>query len=180
MGNRDKLKALRKAADEAARWHDARTRRRPFGDGIRVPGAGRWLCQVVHDPAFGAGYAWDLCESPDGGRGVLVYRSNVSFESPNSFLIGYEPMEADGLLLRAAYERLLTITMPIAPLFNNMAGLDGQMFYLTLLGDLHSKCHFQWWSDPPPHWSSMTKIVDEMIAHLRARGPGGGVETESD
>ena len=173
VGNRDKLRAFRKASEDAALWEAARTQRRALGECAGVPGSGRVLCQIVHAPSSGANFAWDLRRSDAASDGVQVFRSNVAHERWQPYLIGYEPMDADGALLKTGYDRLLSLALPIAPLFNNMGGIDRETFGLSLFGDLYSECRFRWWSDPPPNWRPMTTIVDELIAHLRDRTPGG-------
>ena len=77
---------------------------------------------------------------------------------------GYESVEFEGGELKTYFERLTSLTMPVAPDLSKMAGLDGTVTQLTLFGDMWSQVRYQWWSEHPPGWTPMVQIVDEMLA----------------
>jgi hypothetical protein len=69
--------------------------------------------------------------------------------------------DSDGL--RSFFDRLTSLTLPIAPDLSNMSGLDGETTQLALLGDLHSHVRFEWWSEYPPAWKPLVEIANEML-----------------
>jgi len=75
----------------------------------------------------------------------------------------------DGERLRAFFDRLTSLTLPIAPDLSNLAGADGETTQLALFGDLHSHVRFQWWSDYPPAWEPLVTIAKEMLSAFGAR-----------
>ena len=165
MGNK---KAREFQQEQALRdqWHRARTVPRDPDD-IHLPTHGQIRYQLLCAPSFDPGYAWHACEAEPHWR---LYRSQVITERLQTRLIGLEELAAPHDP-QTFFARLQMISMPIAPLYNNMAGTDGTMYELALFGDLHSQVRFRWWSDPPPHWQPLVSIAEEMLALFRKSNP---------
>jgi hypothetical protein len=82
---------------------------------------------------------------------------------------GYEPVEFDGGKLKGYFERLTSLSMPVAPHLTNTAGLDGTVTQLALFGDLSSYARYQWWSKHPPGWTPLVEVTEEMLAAFGGR-----------
>ena len=167
MGNK---KAREFQREQAIRdqWHRARTVPRDPDD-TNLPTHGRTRYQLLHAPSFDPGYAWHACEAEPHWR---LYRSQITREHRKTKLIGLDELTAP-LDLQRFFSRLQSVSMPIAPLYNNMGGVDGTMYQLALFGDLHSAVRFRWWSDPPPHWQPLVSIAEEMLALFLKSTPIG-------
>jgi hypothetical protein len=87
--------------------------------------------------------------------------------------VGYEQLDISGDTVRGYFDRLMSLTLPIGPLLNGMAGLDGTSFHLTLFNDMHSEIRFGWWSEPPPQWGLMIGVANEMIEEFLKLQPKG-------
>ena len=127
----------------------------------RAWGSGLLRVQVIYKPSFSSSSMWELCER--GSKWVL-YRSNVvkSLRSPIQAQ-GYEAVPFESDRLKAYFQQLTTLSIPIAPELRSLAGADGEMTQLALFGFLDSEVRFQWWSDTPIGWEPMTKIVATML-----------------
>jgi hypothetical protein len=77
---------------------------------------------------------------------------------------GYEPVDFESSQLRTYFERLTSLSLPVAPDLSNMAGLDGTVTQLALFGDMWSQVRYQWWSEHPPGWAPLVQIAHEMLA----------------
>ena len=143
-------------AERCALWEQVRTTPRDLIEDVTFPGIGIRRVQVVFAPSFEPGFAWDIRVFGDAEwwlfRSQLTEITEENLGEP-SRLLGYEQLDVSGDTLRAYFERLRSLTLPIGPPFNGMAGLDGTSFHMALFGDQQSEIRFQWWSEPPPQWS---------------------------
>jgi hypothetical protein len=168
MGNR-KSREHQKQEHERALWDRARTTPRDFVEDVLVHGIGIRRLQVIFAPSFEQGFAWDIRVLGSTWR---LFRSEVSDEdySKPAKLLGYEELDASGDMLKGYFDKLQALTLPVGPLLNDMGGLDGTNYRLSLFGDLHSEVQFGWWTDSPPQWAPMVVIVNDMIeTFLRLR-----------
>lgn len=165
MGNRNRSRELRRQWEWEEAWRQARTEPRPLTDDVRIPGIGSRRLQLVYLPPFSPGRSWDV-RQPHGTW--TLYASTVQTRGRDWNLVGYTPLEMGPERLAAFVRRAMALSMPVAPLLNGMAGLDGEIFQLALFGDLHSEVRFQWWSDPPPQWAPMVSLAAEMIEAFAA------------
>ena len=153
-------------AERRALWEQVQTRPRDLLEDVTFPGIGIRKVQLVFAPSFEPGFAWDIRVSGDDAW--RLFRSRVTelteetvFEPTR--LLGYERLDISGDTLRAYFDQLQSLTLPIGRLFNGMSGLDGTSFHLALFGDQHSQVRFQWWTKPPPQWTPLIEVANEMI-----------------
>jgi hypothetical protein len=165
MGNR-RAREFMIQAERRAIWEQAQTRPRELIEDVTFPGIGIRRVQLVFAPSFEPGFAWDI--RVFGDEEWWLFRSRLTelteetvFEPTR--LLGYEQLDESGETLRAYFDRLQSLTLPIGPLFNGMSGIDGTSFHLALFGDQHSQVRFQWWSKPPPQWAPLIGVANEMI-----------------
>lgn len=150
------------------------TPRDPYGR-VCFPGIGILRVQLVIEPSFEEGFSWDIRVRDPEWR---LFRSTIPRLNEHNVhegikLLGYEELGIESDILRAYFDKLRSLTLPIAPLFNGMGGLDGTSFQLALFGDPHAQVRFQWWSDPPPQWEPLIEIANEMIVRFLKLNPTG-------
>jgi hypothetical protein len=116
-------------------------------------------------PSFDAGAFFEICQH---NTEWLLYRAAVVGKEdwPAVMVQGYDRVDFPAQDLRRYFERLTSLSLPLVPLLNNMAGLDGAITQLALFGDLHSEVRFRWWSEPPPTWAPLVAIANEMLRAL--------------
>jgi hypothetical protein len=152
---------LRKEQDRQASWDRLRTAPWSPFDPHGAMGSGRERIQLIHLPSFTTPVFWEVCQL---GPQWLLYSSKVVEPSwPTLKVQGYESVPFDGDQLRSFFDRLTSLTLPIAPDLSNMAGADGETTHLALFGDLHSHVRFEWWSEYPPAWQPLVEIATEML-----------------
>ncbi|HEY1013932.1 MAG TPA: hypothetical protein VGE07_14570 [Herpetosiphonaceae bacterium] len=162
MGN-PKSREYRRRLEHEQAWAAARETPRRFDEGVHIPGTGLLRVQFVRAPSFEQGYAWDLREY----RGEWgVFRSRVVDDISDGRLIGYEELAAPGVQFQGCYERLLALSIPLAPLRAPIMGLDGTSYLLTI-GEFFSAVRISWWVACPPEWQALADIVDELYDALR-------------
>jgi hypothetical protein len=161
---------LRKKLDQQASWD--RLRDAPWSplDLSRAFGSGRQRIQLVCLPSFSPPAFWEVCQRESEW---LLYSATVV--DPHWYALtvqGYEPVEFDCGTLKTYFERLTSLSVPVAPDLSNMAGLDGTVTQLALFGDMWSQVRYQWWSEHPPGWTPLVQIAAEMLAAFG--GPAAG------
>jgi hypothetical protein len=161
---------LRKEQNRQASWDRLRTAPwSPLGLS-RALGSGQQRIQLVRLPSFSPPEFWEVCQrDPEW----LLYSATVVDRDWYALTVkGYEPVEFDGRMLKEYFERLTSLTIPVAPDLSNMAGLDGTVTQLALFGDMSSQVRYQWWSDHPLGWAPLVRIVDEMLAAFGGHAAG--------
>jgi len=137
----------------------------------RTLDSGRPRIQLVRLASFSAPTFWEICEY---GSEWKLYTSTVVDPDWTKLTVrGYEPIKFDGRKLKTYFKRLTALTLPIAPELRSLGGLDGTITQLALFGELSSQVRYQWWSDHPPGWKPLVKIVDQMF---KAFGGSEGAE----
>src|SRR5258708_3979575 len=130
MGNR-RAREFMLHAERRALWEQVQTTPRDLIEDFTFPGIGIRRVQVVFAPSFEPGFAWDIRVFGDAEwrlfRSQLTEITEENLGEP-SRLLGYEQLDVSGDTLRAYFDRLRSLTLPIGPLFNGMAGLDGTSF----------------------------------------------------
>jgi len=162
---------FREQQELQAAWH--RLRAEPWSplETRRTLDSGWPRIQLVRLPSFSAPTFWEICEY---GSEWKLYTSTVVDSHWSRLTVrGYEPVEFDGRKLKTYFKRLTALTLPIAPELRSLGGLDGTVTQLALFGALSSQVRYQWWSDHPPGWKPLVKIVDQMF---KAFGGSEGAE----
>jgi hypothetical protein len=165
MGNRTAREWLLKQEIEAT-WERLRSASWLPDRSHRAFGSGAPRVQIIHSPSFNPSSFWEVCQKGDEW---ILYTSTVVtewFPGPLS-VQGYDPAPFDARLLRDYFERLISLSLPVAPYLTGMAGVDGAVTQLTLFGDVNSRVQFRWWSDYPPAWAPLVQVADEMLAAFR-------------
>ena len=152
---------LRQEQERQASWDRLRASPwSPFDLG-RAFDSGQQRIQLVRLPSFSPPEFWEVCQ---GGAEWLLYSSTVVDPDSSRLMVqGYEPVSFDGGRLKTYFERITSLTLPVAPDLSNMSGLDGVATQLALFGDLWSQVRYQWWSEHPPGWTPLVEIVVEMF-----------------
>jgi hypothetical protein len=133
-------------------------------------GSGTARIQLIHLPSFSNPVFWEVCQL---GVQWLLYSSKVVDPGwPTLRVQGYEPVPFDGKRLRSFFDRLTSLSLPVAPDLSNRAGVDGASTQLALFGDLHSRVRFEWWSEYPPAWQPLVEIANEMLQAFAAPASG--------
>lgn len=158
MGN-PKAREFAKQQELALAWKRAENSIRDLSEDVFIPGIGLRRVQLVYAPSFKPGYSWDVRQL---GNGCRIFRSEIIVENHQYKVSGYRELQANTDTLRDFLERLRKITLPIAPDFSGLGGLDGDSHQLAFIGDLHSEIRFQWWQKGPTHWQPLIAIADEM------------------
>lgn len=129
---------------------------------VRPVGGGMSRVQIIHSPSFNPSSFWEVCQL--GERWLLYTAKVVAARFPGPLKVqGYNPVEFPPEQLADYFRRLVALNIPIAPELRNIAGLDGCFTQLTLFGGLSSRVQFEWWSDPPPGWTPLTTLTDEIL-----------------
>lgn len=168
MGNR-KSREYREREEDRALWDQARSAPRGFGDDVHAPGIGIRKLQLIFAPSFERGFAWDVRVLDPAWR---LFRSIVLNEGRGgrAELSGYEELDAPRDLLKGYSDKLRALALPIGPSLDDMCGIDGTSYHLSLFGGLHSEVRFRWWTDSPPQWAPLIAIANDMIeTFLRLR-----------
>jgi hypothetical protein len=152
---------LQKLQDRQASWDRLRDAPwSPFGIS-RAFGSGQPRVQIVSLPSFSTPVFWEVCERASEW---LLYSSYVVNTDWSALTVQeYKQVPYDGEKLKTFFERLIDITLPIAPDLSKTAGLDGGVIQLALFGDLFSQVRYQWWSVPPAGWTPLVQIATEML-----------------
>jgi hypothetical protein len=166
----DRSRELRKEQDRQASWDRLRTAPwSPLGLS-RAFGSGQQRIQLVRLPSFSLPEFWEVCQRDP--EWVLYSATVVDRDWCALTVKGYEPVEFDRGKLKEYFERLTSLTIPVAPDLSNMAGLDGTVTQLAIFGDMWSQVRYQWWSEHPPGWTALVGIVDEMLAAFSSHAAG--------
>ena len=173
MGNR-RARDFMIQAERHALWEQVQTRPRELMMDVTFPGIGIRRVQLVCAPSFEPGFAWDIRVLGDAEwwlfRSRLTELTEESVGEPTR-LLGYEQLDVPGDTMRAYFDRLTALALPIGPLINGMSGADGTSFHLALFGDMHSEIRFRWWSEPPPQWAPLIRVANEMIEEFLGLQP---------
>jgi hypothetical protein len=140
-------------------WDRVRAKARPAAADVSIPGTGWRRLQLIDGVEPSEGVAWEVRQKDDRW---LLFLSQVTGGTPEVLLVGYEPIPFDSAALASYYDRVATLTLPLAPIPSDQLGLDGDMTQLAIFGGLFSECRFQWWSEPPPQWLPLVGIASEM------------------
>jgi hypothetical protein len=157
----------RQRQQELALWEQARSVPRDVLAPVLTPGTGPRRLQLVYDPAFETGFAWDICARESVWR---LFRSDLSFDCSyvsRMKATGYDELDAPADMLKGYFDAVRALTLPVGPLISGEIGRDGTGYQLALFGDLLSEVRFQWWSDFPPQWAPLVKIANELIDVFR-------------
>ncbi|HQR09231.1 MAG TPA: hypothetical protein PLN21_20585 [Gemmatales bacterium] len=145
---------------EDADWNRIRTEPRPANQDVFAHGIGQLRMQLIVCPSFEEPVAWEIRQGSDGWK---LYRPKVLHPWPNVQLVGYDATPFPSERLASFFHSVTSITMPITPDLTGNIGLDGTIFQIAIHGDMFSSWSFQWWSEPPNQWSSLSNIVSEML-----------------
>src|SRR5688572_30075938 len=104
---------FRQEQDRRASWDRLRTAPWTPLDWHRAFDSGRVRIQLVRLPSFSLPAFWEVCEA--GSEWLLYTSSVVAPESSALMVQGYEPVTFDGGRLRAYFEGLTSLTLPVAP-----------------------------------------------------------------
>ncbi len=138
------------------------------------------IAQVLVLPTFEPHEAWDVYsqEKAPGEREYSVvhtrWRKDLDLEklrSPVERLkypaVLYPTIEVVTLMLDRHIAQGLLAKLAMTQIFIRAApdhwGLDGTMFELMVGSYPWAACRFVWWESPPPAWSELKEIVDEML-----------------
>lgn len=163
MGNR-KSRELMKQQDDYAAWTVATTQPRLAVSDVHARGIGTRRLQLIVGPSFTEGMAWEVRQFENRWH---LYRSDVLSDRP-LHLLGYARLSIESGILESFFNRIVSLTLPIMPTLNGMAGADGESFQLAIFGDMWSEVRFQWWSEPPQAWMPLVAIAAEMIRAFKA------------
>jgi hypothetical protein len=152
---------FRKEQTRQASWD--RMRKAPWSpfDLYRPIGSGKQRIQLIYLPSFSSPAFWEVCLLDS--EWVLYSAKVIDPGWPTITVQGYEPVQFDGNRLRSYFDRLASLTLPIAQHSDDQAVLDGETTQLALFGDLFSFVRFQWWSEYPPAWEPLVGITNEML-----------------
>jgi hypothetical protein len=167
MGDRKAQRAAGRR-DPRVSWGPARETLRDLNRDVGLfclgRGAGCRVLQVVHEPSFDPGFAWEIRKSEDE---FAVYRSSVEcFWHLRTVLRGYSQLEVSSNTLESYWKEVREIAVELSALDNPIAGFDGEMFQLTLFAGFTS-VRFAWWSEPPVEWVPLHAITLDMIDAFR-------------
>jgi hypothetical protein len=126
--------------------------------------------QIVRLPSFSPPSFWEVCQRDSEW---LLYRATVVDPDWDALKVQrYESVAFDSDRLKAYFERLTSMTMPVAPDLSNMSGLDGTVTQVALFGDMSSAVRYQWWSEHPTGWTPLVEVVEDMLVAFG--GPAAG------
>jgi hypothetical protein len=118
MGNR-RAREFMIQTERRALWEQVQTRARDLIEDVTFPGIGIRRVQLVLAPSFEPGFAWDIRVFGDAEwwlfRSRLTELTEESVFEPTR-LLGYERLDVSGDTLRACFDRLQSLTLPIGPL----------------------------------------------------------------
>ncbi len=137
-----------------------RTELRPATQDISGIGIGVRRLQLIVSPSFSDAKAWEVRNGP---KGWSLYRTTVLQAGPDAYLVGYDRLAIPTDRLATYFEKIIAISLPIAPDLSGTWGLDGTTYQLALFGDKSTSWRFQWWSEGPCNWQPLADIVSEMI-----------------
>jgi hypothetical protein len=166
MGNK-RAREFALQQQDALDWEHARTVPRPATADVHARGIGARRLQLIVCPAFGESRAWEVRQSEDEWR---LYESDVDESWPLVQLVGYRTVKISSPLLAAYFQRVVALSLPVAPDLSRRAGADGTTTQLAVFGDLYSEWRFQWWSQSPAHWQPLVDLALEMSESFSAAG----------
>ena len=168
MGNR-KSREFRLEQERQASWDRLRAAPwNPHGH-ARAFGSGQERVQLVRLPSFSPPGFREVCQR---GEEWLLYTATVVDHDGSAVTVrGYEPVDFPARRLKAFFDCLVILSVPLTPHLNYMGGADGTVTQLAIFGDMWSQVRFQWWSDPPPGWSPLVEVAEEMLAAFGAPAP---------
>ncbi len=141
------LEDLRRMRDDARR----------LDEDVFVRGIGRRRLQLIHEPSFVVGYAWDIRQT---AKAWHLYRSTIRIEGSHAHLFGYDRLVADAGELNSWFTKACKLSVPFAPDLSDCAGCDGETFQLAIFGDLSSVISIKYWCDAPEQWKSIQHFID--------------------
>lgn len=152
-------------ADEAD-WERIRTQPRPAHSDAY---ARRHRCAAAsadRRPVFRPTTVWDVRQQGHewqlSARGLSRNRAdNVG----RGARCGSTPWQA-----AAYFDRVTALTLPLRPDLSGYGGADGTLYELSVIGDLLSAWHFQWWSTWPEQWRPLVELAEEMHTAFSAAG----------
>jgi hypothetical protein len=118
----------------------------------------------MSNKAFGEPRAWEVRQSQDEWR---LYECDVAESWPVVQLLGYRMVTISSPLLAAYFQRVVALSLPVAPDLSRGAGLDGTTTQLAVSGDLYSEWRFQW-SQSPAQWQPLGDLAPEMSESFSA------------
>jgi hypothetical protein len=164
MGNR-KARELMLQQEQDSIWHRIRTEPRSATQDVHARGIGGLRMQLIVSPSFEEARAWDVRQGPEGW---CLFRPRVLQGRPELQFVGYDRQEFPPERLSSYFERIIALSIPIAPDLSGYGGVDGTMHQLAVFGDMWSSWRFQWWSDSPSQWRPLVDIASEMFAAFSA------------
>jgi hypothetical protein len=171
MGNR-RSRELRPEAERQTSWERLRAELWSPDEDLRAFGSGTPRIQIIHLPSFSPGAFWEVCRLRE--KWLLYTATSVTCGYPEPLKVqGYEIVEFPSEDLRAYFQRLTALALPIAPDLSDRAGVDGTLTRLAIFGDLSSRIRLQWWSTFPPAWTPLVQLTDEMLAAFGGTAKAG-------
>ena len=157
---------LQRERDESKQARErAKTEARTPQANLSGPGIGIRRLQLVVLPSFQKGRAWEIREQAEAWT---LYRSEAIQKGLSATLVGYEPVAVDGDTLKAVFQRVTTLSLPLKPDLSQHAGADGTLTQIAVFGDLYTEWRVQWWSRSPSQWKPLADLAEEMIALFSA------------
>ena len=142
----------------------AKTEIRRIDASPHVAGIGFRRCQLVHNPAFEAGYAWEICEMPNDGW--YLYRSVLQEDAES--VVGFDRIICDSELLAGFFSQLCASNLSLTPELSGMIGLDGESYEIAICGDMFSSIRVKWWGGPPEQWEDLANVVHKMLREFKS------------
>jgi hypothetical protein len=118
MGNR-KSREFRLEQERQASWD--RLRAAPWNPQgyARAFGSGQERVQLVRLPSFSPPGFWEVCQR---GEEWVLYTASVVYSDWSALAVrGYEPVDFPAGRLKAFFDRLVALSVPLSPHLNDMA-----------------------------------------------------------
>lgn len=166
MGNRVGRELRLPQADEAD-WERIRTQPRPAHSDAYARGIGVRRLQLIVVPSFEPATVWDVRQQ---GHEWQLIRPRVVATEPTMLVVGHDAVPLPSATLAAYFDRVTALTLPLRPDLSGYGGADGTLYELSVIGDLLSAWHFQWWSTWPEQWRPLVELAEEMHTAFSAAG----------
>lgn len=138
----------------------ARNQPRDLTDDVCIPGTGPRRLQFVLLPSFEEGHTWDVRQSANEWR---VFRGRTD---PTGGVYGNDLLAADSSVLKAMFEEVCELSLPLRPDLSGHCGADGETFQLAISGDLYTDVRIAWWSDYPEQWAPVVDFAERAMEYF--------------
>ena len=178
MGNK-KAREYVKRKDFLDRLMAAKEKVRFIGNCGSSGGLGLKQFQIAYQPSFEPGHVWHFHLDDEEWH---TYVSEIQMGGPSDLIqaTGYAKVGIPSDSVRALWDTLRTISIPIAPPVEGWVGADGTTYELAMWGDHYSAFRFTWWSKHPASWEPMVRPVLDIIPTLLTRPVQDNLEDVPD